>query len=285
MGIGDLREMRVTLLLLACLAVPACAYTPYSPASTTTTTTKAPTAAPAATAAATDVCNTIFGNKAAKLLPICNEGNARKNEATYSGIGTDVSGWIKKCNRKINVAKPTGGLKQCDSPVYQVKFNAQGTAIPPTQPSQCIYNQNLDNQAIYKKGGALWGHGETNSLAWTIGTDRFHSVCHANDKLIRAVNAAGQTTGARAKVIKFVVCKEQCTAGDTSCTKPALCASVKSVTSCRMAKCKLAWQGYAGIQKCPELNGQGLADWTGNLDWTNTSPCTKAVNVAIAMTS
>ena len=88
-------------------------------------------------------------------------------------------------------------------------------------------------------------------------------------------------------MVKFVVCKEQCTAGDTSCTKPALCTSVKSVTDCRMAKCKVAWQGYAGIQKCPETTGgaDNAQDWTGNLDWANTEPCTKPVNVAIAMTS
>ena len=40
---------------------------------------------------------------------------------------------------------------------------------------------------------------------------KFHAMCTAADRVVQAINANGQKTAAKAKVVKFVVCKEQCT--------------------------------------------------------------------------
>ena len=116
-------------------------------------------------------------------------------------------------------------------------------------------------------------------------------MCTAADRVVQAINANGQKTAAKAKVVKFVVCKEQCTPGDAACRLPALCASKKTVTNCRMARCKVPWYNQYGDMVCPQVQvpasatHSGGSDYLENADWVNTDPCTKYAHTALAMLS
>lgn len=140
---------------------------------------------------------------------------------------------------------------------------------------------------MYQIGGALSGYGLNKAYDWKIPNDvkQWHGVCHAHDKMVQVQNAQGKWTAARAKVVKFVVCKEQCNPGDTSCTLPAKCATKKTVNKCRIARCKVPYaDGKCPSRMLPTTGGvPGGEDWTHNLDWDNVDTCTKYAATAITM--